>query len=526
MRRAQNSTSDYKGHMTSTPSTSGPDPLAVLAGLLSSVELSSTVSNRFAHIESWLANELELDPDEVVRVTFVSAPKMVAPRLSTPGIIKASPALVVAVLGRDIDARVVDAIRRKVASEDHLRNVLLVQEPEAGGTWEYPTVFTRPGETLSDRVRKVFPGVAQETVGPAVTVPALASGGPRPSFGSARAMPKVIVHDRIRRLLQHHVATSPATVLIGPPGTGKTTLVEEVLHDLAHDPASFGLASAPQWGSPVTPDESWTASEILGGPTIVDGDIVFRSGHVLQAIRDRDCLIIDEVNRADLDKILGGLLTWLSGKEVVVGRLTEDAGAPAITVGWNDGTESIVVNENLLDDPSAKPDDDDGPVRFLAGTEWRLLATYNATDAQRVFRFGEALGRRFSKVPIPPPTVEAASELIAERCLEHALGDEASLRVTNLYEAHLTAEETVLGAAPFLDLLRYVALLSRTGKLDLSDDDQVEDAVAEAYLAQVGLNLARLEEDELDRLGDRHADAGALQTRSWQWIREMLPAFR
>ena len=42
-----------------------------------------------------------------------------------------------------------------------------------------------------------------------------------------------------------------------------------------------------------------------------------------------------------------------------------------------------------------------GSIAYLAGKDWRLLGTYNALDAQRVFRFGSALGRRFARVPVP-----------------------------------------------------------------------------------------------------------------------------
>ena len=65
----------------------------------------------------------------------------------------------------------------------------------------------------------------------------------------------------------------------------------------------------------MTPEEGWTTRDLLGGETVDDnGNLRFRPGHVLEAIRDDRWLVLDEANRADMDKIFGGLLTFLSDK--------------------------------------------------------------------------------------------------------------------------------------------------------------------------------------------------------------------
>ena len=503
-------------------STAGTDVDAVtqLNGLLNSVHLSSTAQNKFASTEAWLADRLGIDRQQV-RATYVSEPKMVAPRLSTPGIVRARPSVVVAAVGQADLAVYASAIQRKMAVDGHLRTVLIAREPQGSAPWTFPVLLTRPGDPVADRIRSLIPGIRSTTVpDPEAQRPTVGAGRPR------RPIDTIVVDDSVRRMLRNSLATAKATVLIGPPGTGKTTLVDQTLHELAVDPSKYGLERSPTWGDPVTPDESWTASEIVGGPTVFAGEILFRPGHVLRAIRDDQHLFLDEANRADLDKILGGLLTWLSHKETVVGRISEAADAPLVTVGWNDHPASRVINRNLLDDPGASPQDGPGPVRFLAGSEWRLVATYNAIDAQRVFRFGEALGRRFNKVPVPPPGVLAVSELVTDRCTRAGLDDEVAIRVIGCYEAHQGAEETVLGPAPFLDVIPYLASVKVSADLDLDDHDQAEAAVAEGYLTQVGLSLARLEDDELDRLGDRLADARAMGADAWVWVRNLLPALR
>ena len=131
-------------------------------------------------------------------------------------------------------------------------------------------------------------------------------------------------------------------------------------------------------------------------------------GRVLEAIRDDCWLVLDEANRADMDKIFGGLLTWLSDSHVVLGQAATNLQAPTVELDWASQPESFVAPERLAQLEAPTPSGE--PIVFLTGDEWRLLGTYNAQDAQRVFRFGQALGRRFARVPIPAPDPGRSSE--------------------------------------------------------------------------------------------------------------------
>lgn len=84
-----------------------------------------------------------------------------------------------------------------------------------------------------------------------------------------------IVDPRIRRMLRNAVASSNAIMLIGPPGTGKSTLVEEIVRESAADPVAYGLSCRHDL-SVVTPDESWTARDLVGGISVeADGQLKF-----------------------------------------------------------------------------------------------------------------------------------------------------------------------------------------------------------------------------------------------------------
>lgn len=51
------------------------------------------------------------------------------------------------------------------------------------------------------------------------------------------------------------VASRPAVMLVGPPGTGKSQLINELLSDIAKDPAIVGMSEAYE-ALTVTPDEA------------------------------------------------------------------------------------------------------------------------------------------------------------------------------------------------------------------------------------------------------------------------------
>ncbi len=89
---------------------------------------------------------------------------------------------------------------------------------------------------------------------------------------------------------------------------------------------------------------------------------------------------------------------------------------------------------------------------YVAGTDWRIIGTYNSEDLGRVFSMGAALSRRWATIPVPP--------LEADEIM-NPLGRIAGLPVNlltliqQLYAAHLGV--LPLGPAPFLDMARYVA---------------------------------------------------------------------
>jgi MoxR-like ATPase len=327
----------------------------------------------------------------------------------------------------------------------------------------------------------------------------------------------MVVDERLRRMVRTAIASASGVLLVGPPGTGKSSLLAEVATEICSNPQNFGFGTAPLPAPlTVTAEEGWTSRELVGGESIVNGVVVFRPGHLLRAIDENRWLVIDEMNRADMDKIFGAVFTWLadvgSSRRVSLGRLSQHPGAADISLGWSDGTACQVVNRESFEHGTGSD-----PIAFLAGRSWRILGTYNAVDAQRVFRFGQALGRRFLRVPIPPINADEFETALAARAGD--LGDVARAAIVNAYRAHLEAQspDARLGPALFLRMADYVRKSQQLG-----GTESIDETLAEAYLVNVGPWLARLEESDLEDLHQRIDAFGALSAAQWTWITTML----
>ena len=230
-----------------------------------------------------------------------------------------------------------------------------------------------------------------------------------------------------------------------------------------------------------------------------NGRLEWSDGLIPTSIRGDRWLILDETNRADMDKIMGPLLTWLSGQAVEVGHTVPHNGTP-IALDWTDGPRCKV--EEATDALSVR--------RLFAGSEWRLLGTYNPQDAQLVFRFGQALTRRFAVVPVPALSPGEMEKLLSDRFT--TVRTELLELVGGLYGMHYESPHTTLGPAIFLRVAEYMA------GFDESAAD--EDAVAEAYVINVGRYLASYEDAEFENLGRRIRDATTLTNATWEWIKQ------
>jgi len=159
-------------------------------------------------------------------------------------------------------------------------------------------------------------------------------------------------------------------LLLGPPGTGKSTLASALAH---HVHAQGGCDAPPLLA---TASADWTTYDTIGGwAQRADQTLDFREGVVTRALLEGRWLILDEVNRADIDKCFGELFTVLAGTGTVTTAYTRSDG------------DSVRIGA------------DQEPYNF--GPWFRLIATMNVRDKASLFRLSYAFMRRFAVIFVP-----------------------------------------------------------------------------------------------------------------------------
>lgn len=329
------------------------------------------------------------------------------------------------------------------------------------------------------------------------------------------------VHDvRTMRMIRSSVRAYPLTVLSGIPGTGKGMTVVSVMREIASDPEAAGFDTDHDPGWPyrveIVPDDSTSRRDIIGSlmPTS-GGSFRWAEGIVLQALRKDAWLYLDELNRGDLDRILGPVLSWLAGETVQIGETSDSEDAVPIHLGWDD----TQARSGLRDIER------DGRVvarYYYAGRDFRAIGALNPKDAQRVFQIGRALSRRMKTVPVPPLARGDFTSMLEARypdAPEQLLTD-----VVELYAEHLKDPITRLGAAAFLEMPKYVleSLADVDKSPDEADAELLTELTAEAYLIGVGGELKRIPPAGREPLGQRDAVKSSIGEDGWDWVMKQL----
>jgi MoxR-like ATPase len=201
-------------------------------------------------------------------------------------------------------------------------------------------------------------------------------------------------------------------LMIGRPGTGKTSIARFIAEKLKFKPVI------------VTANAHWSRVDVIGGPMFIANMVTWRPGILMQALAEHlkvkgdgwrgVWLIIDEINRADVDKAFGEFFTIFSGPEPSEWIIPE-----SIIREWekyaSQSGEKDPYYEDLNTIVKALPKTDRG---YMIPPDFRVIGTMNYVDVSNLFTIGEAFTRRFVRIVIDYPQSEKDLEVYVDKELE------------------------------------------------------------------------------------------------------------
>ena len=277
-----------------------------------------------------------------------------------------------------------------------LTSVLILQRDASGNYGPGELLETSSSVVTAIYTGAITPLQVTTLVPPAAGAPSSGSATPPPpavkvvaanavltwDAASTSATSGLVGLDRVIALTISALKSGRHVVLLGPPGTGKTRVALEV-SKVVGATAEVCTATS-EWTTFETIGGYFPALEVQSGSTAPAMD--FSPGVVTRSIERNHWLVIDELNRADVDKAFGELFTLLSGTNVRLPHRKLDEGTYKEILFAHQGTE-------------VDPDSFVIAVPF----DWRLIGTMNTFDKASLYQLSYAFMRRFAFIQVDPP---------------------------------------------------------------------------------------------------------------------------
>lgn len=186
--------------------------------------------------------------------------------------------------------------------------------------------------------------------------------------------------EKLKKEISNVLRSGKNIIFTGPPGTGKSKIAKQVAN-------SLGIES-----KMVTATSEWSSYDLIGGyKPNPDGSLYFENGIILSSFKNDDnenineWVIIDEINRADIDKAFGPLLSVLSHDDVKLGLKING--------------EDIEIKHGESSINHSKENE------FYMHNDWRMIGTMNTFDKSSLFDISYAFSRRFAFIGINIPEI-------------------------------------------------------------------------------------------------------------------------
>lgn len=177
-------------------------------------------------------------------------------------------------------------------------------------------------------------------------------------------------------------------LLSGPPGTGKSTVATALCRAVVGSEHELATATA-----------DWTTFDTIGGyMPRSGGGLEFEPGLIMRCLERGRWLVIDELNRADIDKAFGPLFTLLAGS-------AEDGAGQEVVLPFRKGEQSIRIAWAERRSDAQTP--------YAVTPAWRLIGTLNVRDKASLFQLSFAFLRRFAVIEVPLPAPAEYEALFA-----------------------------------------------------------------------------------------------------------------
>jgi dynein-related subfamily AAA family protein len=268
-------------------------------------------------------------------------------------------------------------------------------------------------------------------------------------------------------------------ILYGPPGTGKTELARYIADQVSG--AGYTL---------VTGSADWSSQDLIGGyQPMGGGAIAFVPGILLKHF-DRP-FVIDELNRCDIDKVLGPMFTVLSRHMTTLPYRVDIADADS---------EQYQIFGSFQ--PGAVP-----PI-YSPEPDWRIIATINTIDKSSLYQMSYALSRRFAWifVDVPEDTDQFVVAFLAQRKGKSITVGTDGLVLGRIWRAVNVVRP--IGAAPFIDMINHCLAMDEAFDFAAEPSGDGQDMYVDAFKVHVMPILDGVLKDEMRSVAD--AVSGAI----------------